>query len=254
PPFLKKKKKKKLELLWIGRDDEGDYSLYSMENPLFGPDKISCINKSGHYAHLERLPAFFKNINSYYKSIHAMKQGDDSSKSTPQLINKSIKILAEFLYTNLCSIYEWDLKKSKTDSNSPAVVKKELVVLNFMYFITEGFLIGLLELSELDIEDLINVSEDIKTLDDHMSGIECLDMEYLKSFLQVCRGFVPDIALMDENNSNQDNTSDNASDSSEEEDENEADEELSDESASMSEGEEELLMMKLRCMFPAERH
>ncbi|ETO31531.1 hypothetical protein RFI_05588, partial [Reticulomyxa filosa] len=226
-----------------------DYSLFSLENPLFGPDKLSFINKSGHYTHLERLPEFFKAINVYYKSLAPK---SDTSKSPPlhssakDVVNKSIKPIAEFLYNNLCSIYEWDQQTTKTTSNT-------IIRLINSCFFEKGFMIGLLELGELNVGDLTNVVEDIKALDDHMSGIEFLDMDYLKTFIQICRKFVPEVQLF-ETKDDDESESDSESDSGDENEQAENEESSEHASASMSEGEEELLMMKLQYMFPDENY
>ncbi|ETO36324.1 hypothetical protein RFI_00739 [Reticulomyxa filosa] len=249
------------ELLWIAKDEEGDYSLYSIENPLFGPNKLSLINKSGHYSHLELLPNFLKSVNAYYKSLYQKEietqtqtqtqtktksnsNGDDLLKATSQ-VNKSIKLVAEFLYDYLCSIYEFDQSNAKNEPSTSIVVNKESVVNTFMPFIAEGFLIGVLEISELNIEDLINVTDDIKALDDHMSGIQYLDMEYLKALLQVCHTFAPEVVLVDSKDDAEDSESESADDTRQ------IDDEWSESgSASMSQSDEDALMIKLQYMFP----
>ncbi|ETO32508.1 hypothetical protein RFI_04612 [Reticulomyxa filosa] len=271
----------KKELLWVGKDEEGDYSLYSIENPLFGPDKLSFINKSGHYAHLERLSTFFRAVNSYYRFVHQAQFQKDVPASVTivnnslmqETINKSIKIVAELLYNNMCSIYELEQKNSTNKT-----IHKEKAISLFMPFIVEGifmlrykhilicvcsgcryaktytqigFLIGLLELSDLNMDDLINVSDDIKSLDNRMSGIEYLDMEYLKTFLQICRKFVPEIKLVEEKEEAEETESNSNSENDSADEEQDFEEESSKSaSPSMSEDEEALLMMKLQCMFP----
>merc|ERR1712039_607990 len=100
-------------------------------------------------------------------------------------------------------------------SSQPKTSEKEaLRVLNMyrnklkddmMTLVLEGILIGIDEISEaLEASDLHTVLEDIKSLDDEMSGIELINLQYLKQVLRLFHSTSVSFQLNIEDSSDED--------------------------------------------------
>ena len=122
------------------------------------------------------------------------------------------------------------------------ICQSTILKTHFLLYIIEGILLGLVFISELEVDDFKDCIFEIKSIDSNMSGIQSLDIIYISEIFNTINSFLPKVQLVEEDGDKNENENEDEDVGVDVDEESESEE-------SMSEGEKQLAYQKLELMF-----